>query len=67
MEVIINGEQTTLTDVNTVETLIEHLELSGRIAIEINRQIVPRAEYATHHLADGDVIEIVHAIGGGTF
>lgn len=65
MEVIINGEKTTLTDVNTVENLIQHLELNGRLAIEINRQIVPRTEYATHSLADGDVIEIVHAIGGG--
>ena len=66
MQVIINGKQTTLTDVNTVENLIQHLELSGRLAIEVNRQIVPRTEYATHSLADGDVIEIVHAIGGGT-
>lgn len=67
MEVIINGEQTTLTNVNTVENLIKHLELNGRIAIEINRQIVPRTEYAAYPLTDGDVIEIVHAIGGGTF
>ena len=65
MQVIINGKHTKLTDVKTVETLIKHLELSGRIAIEINQQIIPRAEYATHTLTDGDVIEIVHAIGGG--
>ena len=66
MQVTINGKQTMLTEVNTVEHLVKHLELSGRIAIEINQQIVPRAEYATHPLVDGDVIEIVHAIGGGT-
>lgn len=66
MQVIINGKQTELTDVKTVENLIKHLDLNGRIAIEINQQIVPRTEYATHPLAEGDVIEIVHAIGGGT-
>lgn len=65
MQVIINGEQTVLTDVRTVENLISHLELSGRIAIEINQQIVPRGEFGARLLADGDVIEIVHAIGGG--
>ena len=54
-----------LTDVRTVENLISHLELSGRIAIEINQQIVPRGEFGARLLADGDVIEIVHAIGGG--
>ena len=66
MEVTINGKQTRLTDVKTVANLINHLDLSGRIAIEINQQIVPRTEYATHPVANGDVIEIVHAIGGGT-
>ena len=66
MQVIINGKQTMLTDVETVEHLIKHLDLSGRIAIEINQQIVPRTEYPTHPLVEGDVIEIVHAIGGGT-
>ena len=65
MQVIINGEHTMLTDVRTVENLINHLELSGRIAIEINRQIIPRSEFATRLITDGDVIEIVHAIGGG--
>jgi sulfur carrier protein len=65
MQVIINGEQTMLTDVSTVESLIKHLELSGRLAIEINQQIVPRSEFSARTIADGDVIEIVHAIGGG--
>jgi sulfur carrier protein len=65
MQVIINGEQTTLTDVRTVDDLIHNLELDGRIAVEINRQIVPRSKFSSYHLNDGDIIEIVHAIGGG--
>lgn len=65
MQVTINGEQTTLTDVRTVDDLIHNLELDGRIAVEINRQIVPRSKFSSYLLNDGDIIEIVHAIGGG--
>jgi len=36
-----------------------------RIAVEVNRDIIPREEYANCHLRDGDEIEIVHFVGGG--
>lgn len=65
MQVIINGEQTSLTNVKTVDNLIKYLQLKSRIAIEINKQIVPRSEFNSHFINDGDIIEIVHAIGGG--
>ena len=65
MQVTINGEETNLTEVRTVANLVKHLELNGRIAIEINRQIVPANEFDSHVIQDGDIIEIVHAIGGG--
>jgi thiamine biosynthesis protein ThiS len=35
------------------------------VAVEINRAIVPRAQHAEHLVATGDVIEIVHFVGGG--
>lgn len=65
MQIIINGEQTSLSDIKTVDNLIKDLQLKGRIAIEINKQIVPRSEFNSHLIIDGDIIEIVHAIGGG--
>ena len=65
MQVIINGEKTFLEGVRTVENLIEYLELEGRLAIEINREIIPRSDFDSHLVNDGDIIEIVHAIGGG--
>ncbi|MBI1731652.1 MAG: sulfur carrier protein ThiS [Gammaproteobacteria bacterium] len=65
MQVIINGVQSTLEQVHTVAELVRHLRLDGRIAIEINREIVPRSRFASHTLNDGDVIEVVHAVGGG--
>ena len=65
MQVIINGEQTSVQDAITVAGLIKHLALEGRIAIEINREIIPKSKFDSHRIDDGDIIEIVHAIGGG--
>lgn len=65
MLVTINGAQTDLDDGKTVAGLIEYLNLEGRIAVEVNREIVPRSRFQQFTINDGDVIEIVHAIGGG--
>ena len=65
MLITINGEKANLTDISTVDDLINHMELTGRIAIEINKEIVPRSQFTSHNLLEGDSIEIVHAIGGG--
>jgi sulfur carrier protein len=65
VQLVINGEARSLPGVTTVSDLIERLELTGRIAVEVNEQIVPRGEFATHRLNEGDRVEIVHAIGGG--
>ena len=65
MLVTINGEQTILDDVSTLAGLIDRLKLEGRIAVEVNMEIVPRSQFNQFVINDGDVIEIVHAIGGG--
>lgn len=65
MLVTINGEQTDLDSVNTLAGLIEKLELEGRIAVEVNREIIPRSQFNQFVINNGDVIEIVRAIGGG--
>ena len=50
----------------TVAALLEREGLAGRhVAVEVNRVIVPRSAHATHALAAGDRIEVVHALGGG--
>jgi sulfur carrier protein len=50
----------------TVKELVAHLGLSGGpVAVEINREIVPRAEHVARKVASGDTIEIVHFVGGG--
>lgn len=50
----------------TVAGLLERQGLADRrVAVEVNRGIVPRSAHATHVLAPGDRVEVVHALGGG--
>ena len=66
MDVIVNGSAREVPDGLTVKGLVAHLGLSeGPVAVEINREIVPRAEHASRAVATGDTIEIVHFVGGG--
>ena len=65
MRVTVNGEAHTLPDEATVEDLTRHLGMEGRIALEINCEVVPRSRWMNHALHDGDTVEIVRAIGGG--
>jgi sulfur carrier protein len=64
--VTVNGSRRDVPEGVTVHALVQLLELTdGPVAVEINRTVVPRARHAEHHVAPGDVIEIVHFVGGG--
>ena len=66
MLVSVNGEEYELPEALTVAELVERVGLADRrIALELNREIVPRGEYARTTLSEGDRVEIVRAIGGG--
>jgi len=66
MQIQLNGEPYELPAGETVADLLVRLELSGRrLAVELNRDIVPRSAHATTDLSEGDHVEVVHAIGGG--
>jgi sulfur carrier protein len=66
MQVTVNGEEYELPEAITVAELVERAGLGDqRIALELNREIVPRGEYPKTKLAEGDRVEIVRAIGGG--
>lgn len=62
---MVNGAAHELPAGQTVAELLVRLEIRGRIAVEVNGELVPRSTHARHVLADGDRVEIVHAIGGG--
>jgi thiamine biosynthesis protein ThiS len=65
VKLTINGEATD-SDAATLAALVESLGMkSDRVAIELNREIVPRGQWAETRLSDGDRLEIVHFVGGG--
>jgi len=66
VQVVVNGDPHDVPDELSVKGLVAHLGLEGGpVAVEINREIIPRAEHATRKVAGGDAIEIVHFVGGG--
>ena len=66
MNITVNGEMRTIEANSNLAQLLEALDLQGkRIAVEVNRGIVPRSEYGNFVLSDDDQVEIVNAIGGG--
>lgn len=65
MEIILNGESHATVE-NSVLGLLRSLEIDPRrVAVELNLDILPKAEYETTLLNSGDKIEIVHFVGGG--
>ena len=66
MQLTINGEVREVPDGLSLSGLIQHLALTdGPVAIERNREVVPRRDHASVLLEPGDVVEIVQFVGGG--
>ncbi len=66
MNITVNGENRAIEANSSLAQLLQALDLQGkRIAVEVNRDIVPRSEYDSFVLSDDDQVEIVNAIGGG--
>ena len=66
MTIVLNGEPKEIPADLSVTELIEALGLpSERLAIEVNRRIIRRADWPSTTLAEGDKVEVVHFVGGG--
>ncbi len=66
MQIVLNGEPRSLSAPVTVAGLLDALGLAGaRVAVELNREIVPRSRHGEQPVRDGDRVEVVRAIGGG--
>lgn len=62
----VNGSSLEIDNQSNATDLIEKLELQDqRIALEVNETIVPRSKYADFDLNEGDICEIIKAVGGG--
>ncbi|HZQ93026.1 MAG TPA: sulfur carrier protein ThiS [Terriglobales bacterium] len=68
MRLIINGEEREFPQLASVADLVAQLAMKAdRVAVELNRDIVPRGQWSSTPVADGDRLEIVHFVGGGSF
>ena len=66
MRIVLNGDDTTLPGPMTVQELLDHLGVDGRlVAVECNRVVVRRARYADTRIPPEAEIEIVAFVGGG--
>ncbi|MDR2012741.1 MAG: sulfur carrier protein ThiS [Rhodanobacter sp.] len=66
MKIFLNGQEHDIGAGASLLQLLEHAGHAGRrVAVEINREIVPRSRYGERLLDAGDRVEIVQAIGGG--
>jgi len=65
MQIIVNGNTCNFDKVVTIQDLLDKLQLTGRLAVEVNKEIIPRSLFSAREIHTGDAIEIVHAIGGG--
>ena len=67
MTIMVNGEPKQCPDGATLAQFIDHLQLKAdRVAVELNRQIAARGKWAETPLSEGDRLEIVHFVGGGS-
>jgi thiamine biosynthesis protein ThiS len=67
MKLSINGVGRAFDSSLSLSALVDALGMkSDRVAVELNREIVPRDQWAVTQLSDGDQLEIVHFVGGGS-
>ncbi len=68
MNIILNGQNKKIDDNTNIEKLLISLNLDNkRLAVEVNQEIIPRADFDSFTLSELDKVEIVQAIGGGSY
>ena len=66
MKLTINGDERDFSAVSSISELVNQLGIKpDRVAVELNRELIPRDRWAATQLSDGDKLEIVHFVGGG--
>lgn len=65
MNIQLNGTTHTTKAATLAELVIELKLADKRFAVEMNHALVPKSQHQDTPLSEGDIIEIVHAVGGG--
>lgn len=66
MKITVNGQSVEIDDFMTVEQVLDTVDVPPNyLAVEVNAEVVPREQYTTHILQNGDEVEVVTLVGGG--
>ena len=65
MTLTVNGERRDFSDGLTVAALVSQLGVRGRVAVELNGEVLRQAQHPEVTLRDGDTLEVVTFVGGG--
>ncbi len=66
MQIRLNGHATEISEQCTIADLVTKCDLNGRrLAVEVNRELVPRSQFETYRLNADDQVEMIQAVGGG--
>ena len=66
MNILVNGARREVPDAITIAALLAELDVTERhVAVEVNQELVPRAQHAEHTLREADQLEVVTLVGGG--
>jgi len=67
LTVTVNGNQIVIAEGSGIDELIKSLDLNPqKVAVEVNRKIIRRAHWDSTTISEGDRVEIVHFVGGGS-
>jgi|TARA_B110000238_G_scaffold34545_1_gene35744 thiamine biosynthesis protein ThiS len=66
MKITVNQKLLVLDDKISLECLLVNLAVTTKyMAVEVNEIIIPKSEYTKYQLKNGDVVEVINAVGGG--
>ena len=66
IRITVNGRSVELNESMTIEHMLDSVDVPPNyLAVEVNAEVVPREEYTTHAIQDGDQVELVTLVGGG--
>jgi len=66
MHILLNGQEKQFSTPVTIQALLQEMGLAERrVAVEVNREIIPRSQHDVYQLKNDDRVEVVFAIGGG--
>jgi thiamine biosynthesis protein ThiS len=65
MRILLNGKEEDVPVGTSLSSLLQRFQIQGRVAIEVNREIIRRARHEEYRLGEGDRVEVVTFVGGG--